>query len=276
MVYVCTCESCKVVRHPSVGGVGKGHGPAWIEPMLAIGQTLQNVLQRRVQVGLYDSMKLEMRQSDWEPTFQEIQKWDIGPNGLSPGELALYGWLHDSRRKEWELQRPERDELARQREEEERKRDKEIKEMIIAHLGREMESEEERQRTIPQQFRNKYRVMSLAEELAMEREMGEELQKLLDKERKYEMETQKDETQRLGNANTSESRGEERHRYGQQEVPRRKRQERDEPKNMLGLPPEINPRKDQMVLKYDKPLPPLPPSGPGRSAKNSSRPRRAS
>jgi hypothetical protein len=310
--YTCDCKPCKNLEHPSVGGFGTtGHGPCWIDPMLAIGQALQNAVQWRVQVGVIPSIKYEMRESNWEPTMQEIRRWDITPTRFSDGELSTYGWLKNSRQKEWELQRPDRDELIRRRKEEEDKRDKDVSDkthdMIGWYLfedGRQKDQPhpsiwEQDERRIEKEMRDvarKYIAERGGKEKYLQMKLQEWGEKAREKEKK-EQERARD-RRRLGTTNTSTSREEEEHRRRRRAQKEQRRQEKErneqerkrrEEKEIPGKlqewleqqqqsieqTPEMNPKKEQLAPRYPG-LPPMPPSARRRSANGSSGPRRAS
>jgi hypothetical protein len=243
-LYTCGCEPCRNVTHPSVSGPGKtGHGPCWVDAMLEIGQTLQDVVQWRVDVGLVISIENEMEGSNWEPTLQELRRWNVTPTRYRDGELATYGWLKSSRRKEWELQRPDRDELIRRRKEEEDKQDKDVSDkthdMIGWYLfedGRQKDQPhpsiwEQDEHRIEKEMRDVARKY-VAERGGKEKYLQMKLQEWGEKAREKEKEQERArDRRRLGTTSTSTSREEDEHRHrrrARKEEQQRQEKERNE------------------------------------------------
>lgn len=72
----CECGACMAVRHPSLGGAGQaGHGTAWADAMLAIGQALQDQVPWRVEVGIAKSVDNDARMTQWQPTPDQLLRW---------------------------------------------------------------------------------------------------------------------------------------------------------------------------------------------------------
>jgi hypothetical protein len=60
----------------SLGGVGiTQHGPVWINSMVALGTVVQDRINWQLIVTLRQSIALEMKYSNWEPTLQEVIGW---------------------------------------------------------------------------------------------------------------------------------------------------------------------------------------------------------
>jgi hypothetical protein len=78
--YTCKCIACRSteISEPVNGGAGRsGHGPAWANAMLAEAQSLQDEVSWRVDPGIERSVRLEMSESDWQPTDEELARWGM-------------------------------------------------------------------------------------------------------------------------------------------------------------------------------------------------------
>jgi hypothetical protein len=78
--YTCKCIACWSIElsEPVNGGAGRsGHGPAWANAMLAEAQSLQDEVSWTVDPGIERSVRLEMSESDWQPTDEELTRWGM-------------------------------------------------------------------------------------------------------------------------------------------------------------------------------------------------------
>ena len=78
--YTCECRACRTSFDASNGGAGpNGHGPAWANAMLGIGQGLQDIVDWPVDVGLQSSVRYDMTDAHWQATHEEAARWGIIP-----------------------------------------------------------------------------------------------------------------------------------------------------------------------------------------------------
>jgi len=74
----CTCRACLNKRSVYRDGSGKtGHGPVWANPMIAMVKALQDQVSWDVEIGMADSIRWEMLESNWEPTQEELISWGL-------------------------------------------------------------------------------------------------------------------------------------------------------------------------------------------------------
>lgn len=78
--YTCQCGACRSMIASARGGIGDtGHGPAWADAILAVGQAFQDqVAWDAEDLGIVDSVVHEIQASrGWEPTVEQLGRWGI-------------------------------------------------------------------------------------------------------------------------------------------------------------------------------------------------------
>lgn len=74
-IYSCRCTSCEAHKSASQGGVGAGHGPAWMDAAHTVEMAFQGLVSWKVFLALPISAQTEARVSAWQPNFEQKHKW---------------------------------------------------------------------------------------------------------------------------------------------------------------------------------------------------------
>ncbi len=76
--YVCTCTNCLKRLPAKKGGMGNsGHGPVWANAMIELQAAFQREVAFPVDIGMPQSIELEMRASKWQPRPEQLERWGV-------------------------------------------------------------------------------------------------------------------------------------------------------------------------------------------------------
>jgi hypothetical protein len=74
---------CESEWPASTGGTGTGHGPAFLDSLLAIGEAFQDQVNWQVDVGIAEAFSSEVADGKWDPTSEQRIKYKESPEAPS-------------------------------------------------------------------------------------------------------------------------------------------------------------------------------------------------